>query len=304
MDTIAYVDRARPGQENMAIDRQLLEAAERTGCTYVRLYRWSEPTLSLGHFQAGIDRNLHPASREIAMVVRASGGGAIVHDHEWTYSIAMPVGRNKIGASKDLYDAVHESLVDGLRSLGWDASQWTKPCSVDESTKKSDELIACGGSKPSEPLLCFQRRSCGDIVCEGYKVVGSAQRRLGASVLQHGSILCQQSRFAPELPGLNELPRTLQLSRSILSRRALAPVSAANCLPAETTRSDDASRVSPAVCAAPEQLRTAAHHDCLAEDSPIDMETFGEAVLSWVIAPLEQKFGCCVVATEFQVGSG
>ena len=268
MDTIAYVDRARPGEENMAIDRQLLEAAERTGCTYVRLYRWSEPTLSLGHFQAGIDRNLHPASREIAMVVRASGGGAIVHDHEWTYSIAMPVGRNKIGASKDLYDAVHGALVDGLRSLGWDASQWTKPCSVDESSKKNDELIACGGSKPSEPLLCFQRRSCGDIVCEGYKVVGSAQRRLGASVLQHGSILCQQSRFAPELPGLCEL-----------SRRALAPVSAANCLPTETT-----------------------HHDCLAEDSPIDMETFGEVVLSWVMAPLEQKFDCRIVGSEFQVG--
>lgn len=298
MDTIAYVDRARPGEENMAIDRQLLEAAERTGCTYVRLYRWSEPTLSLGHFQAGIDRNLHPASRDLAMVVRASGGGAIVHDQEWTYSIAMPVGRNKIGASKDLYDVVHGALVDGLRSLGWDASQWTKPCSVDEPVKKSHELIACGGSKSSEPLLCFQRRSCGDIVCEGYKVVGSAQRRLGASVLQHGSILCEQSRFAPELPGLNELPRTL----SPLSRRALAPVCAANNLPTETSFPGAKLGIGPAVCAAPEQLRTVAHHS-LAEDSPIDMKTFGEVVLSWVRSPLEEKFGCRVVATEFQVGS-
>ncbi len=198
MDTVAYVDRARPGQENMDIDRQLLEAAERTGSAYVRLYQWSEPTLSLGHFQAGIDRNLHMPSRDLPMVLRASGGGAIVHDQEWTYSIALPVGRNKIGASKELYDLVHGALVDGLRGLGWDASQWTKPCAVDVHERNSDEPIACGGSRPTEPLLCFERRSCGDIVCEGWKVVGSAQRRLGSSVLQHGSILCSRSAFAPE----------------------------------------------------------------------------------------------------------
>lgn len=260
MDTIAYVDRARPGEENMAIDRQLLEAAERTGRAYVRLYRWSEPTLSLGHFQAGIDRNLHAPSRNLAMVVRASGGGAIVHDQEWTYSIAMPVGRNKIGASKELYDLVHEALVDGLRGLGWDASQWTKPCATtklsvaDNVEEISDPSIACGGLKQSEPLLCFQRRSCGDIVCEGYKVVGSAQRRLGSSVLQHGSVLCGQSRFAPELPGLNQLRR-------------------------KQTSSE------------------------VTEYSPIDMETFGSLVLSWVLAPLGQKLGCRVVGSEFEMSS-
>ena len=297
MDTIAYVDRARPGAENMAIDRQLLEAAERTGRAYVRLYRWSEPTLSLGHFQAGIDRNLHPASRELAMVVRASGGGAIVHDREWTYSIAMRVGRNQIGASKELYDAVHGALVAGLRGLGWDASEWTKPCAVGETKNNPDDLIACGGSKPSEPLLCFQRRSCGDIVCEGFKVVGSAQRRLGGSVLQHGSILCQQSQYAPELPGLNELPQSL----TPLSRRALAPVSAANSSPTERSFAGKLG-VNAAACAAPEQLRTDALHNSLAEDSPINMETFGKVVLSWVIAPLERQFGCQVVATEGQVG--
>jgi lipoate-protein ligase A len=258
MDTFAYVDRARPGEENMAIDRQLLETAERTGSAYVRLYRWSEPTLSLGHFQAGIDRNLHPPSRDLPMVVRASGGGAIVHDQEWTYSIALPIGRNKFGASKELYDAVHGALVGGLRGLGWDASQWTKPCavegsdnasvaaSVSQSGAESVETIACGGSKSSEPLLCFQRRSCGDIVCEGYKVVGSAQRRLGGSVLQHGSILCWRSLFAPELPGLGDLGRV-----------------------------------------------------SLAKDSLSNMETFGRLVLSWVLDPLEHKFGCRVTDEEF-----
>lgn len=266
MDTNAYIDRPRPGAENMAIDRQLLEAAERTGQAFVRLYRWSVPTLSLGHFQAGIDRNLHPPSRDLAMVIRASGGGAIVHDQEWTYSIAIPVGRNKIGASKDLYDLVHEALVDGLRSLGWDASQWTASCEMGIVSENNEAGISCGGSKPSEPLLCFQRRSCGDIVCEGYKVVGSAQRRLGASVLQHGSILCQQSRFAPELPGLNQIPKTLGGS---FPRQSLLGEGSAG-----------ASRL------------------ILAEDSPIDMETFGTVVLSWVLTPLERTLGCRLVGGE------
>ncbi len=282
MDTIAYVDRARPGAENMAIDRQLLEAAERSGCAFVRLYRWSEPTLSLGHFQAGIDRNLHMPSRDLAMVLRASGGGAIVHHHEWTYSIAMPVGRNKIGASKELYDTVHAALVSGLQSLGWAASQWTKPCAVAADAKGSDEPIACGGSKPAEPLLCFQRRSCGDIVCEGYKVVGSAQRRLGSSVLQHGSILCSRSEFAPELPGLNEL-----------SRRALAPVLATHdSTGASALRLTEQPTGAGALRLADGQLT---------KDSPIDMETFGELVLSWVMAPLEETFGCKIVESTGQL---
>ena len=256
MDTFAYVDRARPGEENMAIDRQLLEAAERSGAAYVRLYRWSEPTLSLGHFQAGIDRNLHPPSREISLVLRASGGGAIVHDHEWTYSIALPVGRNKIGASKELYDSVHGALVEGLRSLGWDASQWSKPCEVDNASSSEPAVVGCGGSKPAEPLLCFERRSCGDIVCDGYKVVGSAQRRLGGSVLQHGSILCRRSAYAPELPGLLDLRRDLPVALDRPQSPNLTVV------------------------------------------SPFNMETFGAIVLSWVLVPLQQNFGCRVVSTD------
>ncbi len=81
--------------ENMAIDRQMLEDAERTGSTYIRVYRWSEPTLSLGHFQTDEAREQHLPSRNLATVLRASGGGAIVHHHEWTYAVARTIGRNK-----------------------------------------------------------------------------------------------------------------------------------------------------------------------------------------------------------------
>jgi lipoate-protein ligase A len=55
------------------------------------------------------------------------------------------------------------------------------------------------------PFLCFERRTAGDILCEGRKIAGSAQRRHRGAVLQHGSILLERSRFAPELPGIREL---------------------------------------------------------------------------------------------------
>jgi lipoyl(octanoyl) transferase len=198
MDCYAYVDIARSGESNMAIDRRLLETSESLRCAFVRLYRWSTPTLSLGHFQASSDRNLHPASACLPSVLRASGGGAIVHDHEWTYSIALPVGRNHVGAATQLYDIVHDALVEGLQRLGWDTAKWSPAC--------ASGLNSVRATPDNQPFLCFNRRSCGDIVCAGYKIVGSAQRRLGTSVLQHGSLLCAASQHAPELLGLAELP--------------------------------------------------------------------------------------------------
>lgn len=220
MDGYAYVDIARSGETNMAIDRELLEAAERQQCAWVRLYRWAEPTLSLGRFQATIDRSVHLPSAQLPKVLRASGGGAIVHHHEWTYSLAVPVGRNQVGAAPQLYDLVHDALVAGLRDLGWDAAKWkaAQPeaaCSTDSqvsaSARPREASASCGSVSAASgqaQFLCFSRRSCGDIVCNGFKVVGSAQRRLGSSVLQHGSILYDRSEFAPELPGLAQLPRS------------------------------------------------------------------------------------------------
>ncbi|MCC6510024.1 MAG: hypothetical protein IT423_13035 [Pirellulaceae bacterium] len=269
MDAYAYVDEPRLGESNMAIDRRLLEAAEQQGCAFVRLYRWSQPTLSLGHFQADCDRSQHPPSASLPVVLRASGGGAIVHDREWTYSVAIPVGRNKIGAATQLYDLVHGALVDGLQGMGWDAQQWVKPCANPNALSRTDvvsDLKGCAVATPDEArpgqagnrsqaaFLCFQRRSCGDIVCEGSKVVGSAQRRLGASVLQHGSILCASSQHAPELPGLAELPRSRQTE--------------------------------------------ARQHGVTQPEVMLESETFGKLVLSWVLAPLIREFGLRVVELE------
>ena len=77
------------GAWNMAVDEALLETAADSGVATLRFYQWNEPTLSLGYFQAATDRDQHPASRDCPLVRRASGGGAILHDRELTYSMAM-----------------------------------------------------------------------------------------------------------------------------------------------------------------------------------------------------------------------
>src|SRR5688500_9559950 len=79
------------GAWNMAVDEALLESAATGSVATLRFYEWHEPTLSLGYFQPAADREQHAASRACPLVRRASGGGAIVHDRELTYSLAWPL---------------------------------------------------------------------------------------------------------------------------------------------------------------------------------------------------------------------
>jgi lipoate-protein ligase A len=172
---------------NMAVDEALMLSAAERGEPTLRLYRWEEPTLSLGYFQRVDERHSHPASRDCPLVRRSSGGGAIVHDRELTYSYATAVAGCRQPKAADLYEAFHATLVQVF-------SQWGVPA----------RLCAAAGQPGSadEPFLCFQRRTVGDLLVGDAKVVGSAQRRHRQGLLQHGSILWQRSPRAPELPGL------------------------------------------------------------------------------------------------------
>src|SRR5690606_37438550 len=106
------------GAWNMAVDEVLLNSAAQTGQMTMRFYRWSEPTLSLGYFQRYADRSLHAKSAACPVVRRSTGGGAIVHDVELTYSIAVPSHHPLARQADLLYDAAHESLLEALASWG------------------------------------------------------------------------------------------------------------------------------------------------------------------------------------------
>ena len=188
------IDPPASGIWNMAVDEALLQSAAERGITTLRLYQWEVPTLSLGYFQSAADREQHAASRDCLLVRRASGGGAIVHDRELTYSLTVPLSDSRLSSATDLYDAVHLSLVECFAEFGIRTSFYGKE-EYNSQTPTSD----------GEPFLCFQRRACGDIVSGNVKVVGSAQRRRRGAVLQHGSILLSRSDSAPELQGLREV---------------------------------------------------------------------------------------------------
>jgi lipoate-protein ligase A len=162
-----------------------------TGGWILRFYSWSEPTLSLGYFQNHKDRQNHEASRECPLVRRASGGGAIMHDRELTYSFVAPVTHRFAANVELIYDLFHETLIASIAELTGSAAELCVP---------SDKV-----ARADEPFLCFQRRAKGDVLIDGNKVCGSAQRRRKNSVLQHGSVLLDQSPFAPELPGIVQL---------------------------------------------------------------------------------------------------
>jgi lipoate-protein ligase A len=192
----------------------------RGGPATLRLYQWEVPTLSLGYFQRHDDRRSHAASRDAAVLRRSSGGGAILHDRELTYSLTLPAGHPLARDATQLYSAVHRLFVQlftsHLRAAG---ESWTlqmlpaSPASTTESRRDAD----------AEPFLCFERRSPGDVLLvaatgaaepspsepsfrsPAWKLVGSAQRRRGGAILQHGSVLLERSPAAPELPGWREL---------------------------------------------------------------------------------------------------
>jgi len=185
-------DGAQSGPWNMAVDQLLLDRAAREDLCFWRFYRLEKPTLSLGYFQALADRVRHPASLACPVVRRPSGGGAIVHDLELTYAIAVPPALGGARRHKELYGLIHQTLIHVLADWGIRASLY-----------ESKEAAIHG----EEPFLCFQRRTAGDVVVGQYKVAGSAQRRSAAALLQHGSVLLGRSPAAPELPGLDQWAR-------------------------------------------------------------------------------------------------
>jgi lipoate-protein ligase A len=149
-------------------------------------------------------------------VRRSSGGGAIVHDRELTYSLAIPHRGLHQPSAAELYDLVHETLVATFAQLGLPAAMFRPAAGECAAGERADARLA---------FLCFQRRSCGDIVSGEAKIVGSAQRRKQRAVLQHGSILLARSAAAPELPGIQELA-AIQMQREELADRWLPALAA------------------------------------------------------------------------------
>jgi lipoate-protein ligase A len=219
MDIRLILDPPASGAWNMAVDEALLESAERAGqggC--LRFYYWDQATVSLGYFQRGGDRHGHAPSHTCPLVRRSTGGGAIVHDRELTYSFTSATRSHQAADRQALFTAFHQTLVEEFASRGITArlhQRATSPRTLDDS----DRLTP--GRSPGvvgEPFLCFQRRAEGDVLLRQWKVGGSAQRRQRGALLQHGSVLLDRSPNAPELDGIRQISG-IELDPHELARR-------------------------------------------------------------------------------------
>lgn len=165
----------------MARDAALLAHSSNTGESIFSIYSWSRPTLSFGRNQRARGQYdiARIGERGMDVVRRPTGGRAVLHHREITYSVTAPIRESE--SLRAAYERINFILIDGLRRLGIDAS------------------ISRGGRamKPgSNP--CFEAPSDGEIIAGGRKLVGSAQWRGDSAYLQHGSILVDddQTRLA------------------------------------------------------------------------------------------------------------
>jgi len=194
------VDAPAGGAWNMAVDEVLLDgvAAGATPPT-LRFYEWTPPCLSLGYFQP-IDVVDFDGCRALGVEVvrRPTGGRAILHDRELTYSVALPASvLGHDGGVLPSYYRLSLALQDGLRRLGVPATL-------------APESAASG--PPVRGPVCFDRPSAHEILLQGRKLVGSAQMRRGGGLLQHGSILIE--------PRIDKLTACLRLPDDSAGSRA------------------------------------------------------------------------------------
>ncbi len=161
---------------NMALDEAIATFVRRGSLPPVlRLYGWDRPSLSLGYFQrtSGIDAGYCEAE-DIPIVRRPTGGRAILHGDELTYSFSACICQGTF--SKGLLDSYKK-----ISSAFHLAFRKTGICTEPKLRREKGSVLA--GSP-----LCFQSSSYGEILINDRKIVGSAQKRWGDGLLQQGSI--------------------------------------------------------------------------------------------------------------------
>ena len=175
------------GFYNMALDMALADAVRqgRSAAT-VRFYGWNPPAISLGYNQrAGEIDPAACAAAGIDVVRRPTGGRAVFHKDEFTYSVAAREDHPLLGGTVlETYRTIAGALIAGLRGLGIEA-----------------EMVKSGAGAPGgqRAASCFAAAGRYEVTVNGRKIIGSAQRRIDGVILQQGSLLLAQPQQVPEL---------------------------------------------------------------------------------------------------------
>lgn len=179
---------------NMALDEALLEDS----ANWLRFYAWEEPCVSLGYFQK--PEAFADLPEELPLLRRMTGGGAILHAKELTFSLA--VSEDRLPArTADSYSCVHDAVREVLSDLGIRLRTAAKKQRGAESSR-----------------WCFATAHAPDLVQEdGRKILGSAQRRRHGRVLLHASLILERHPLCPFTGALADhgLPDQQQLTQGL-----------------------------------------------------------------------------------------
>jgi lipoate-protein ligase A len=191
----------RSAAMNMAIDEALLELAS---APLIRFYQWDHPALSFGYFGRYVDVEEHERERDL--VRRWTGGGIVLHGDDLTYSIIVPASDSLVAeSSPSIYKKIHRAISNALRATG---------------ARAELAAVSAVGDRHYNGA-CFANPVHADVLVNGRKVAGAAQRRTRAGLLHQGSIQHVDlgnglaERFAREL---SEVRSEESLSSSIMKR--------------------------------------------------------------------------------------
>ena len=236
-----HLDRPADGVYNMAFDEALMGRATRTGDAVFRIYGWSSPTVSLGRNQRAKGCYDESRAREagVAFVRRPTGGRALLHHREITYSATLPL----VSDARRVYAFINDILLAALARMGVRAEL------------ARETVPVAPGLRP-----CFDIPAEHEIVVGQRKLVGSAQWRRGDALLQHGSILVRddQSLLArlmkdplPSTPGaacladaLGREPSTEEFMEPLLEALRRATGRRPDALDSDDTLQHDIERLS------------------------------------------------------------
>ena len=190
---------------NMAIDEALLEVAT---IPSIRFYRWNSPALSFGYFGKFADVADYAVERDL--VRRWTGGGIVFHGDDLTYSIVIPANDSAFSESSiSIYEKVHCALCEALGAVGRGAKLSASAALYGRKSRKGDLQTPNAFGVENRRSLdsavidcryndCFANPVRADVMIDGRKIAGAAQRRTRHGLLQQGSIqgVELESRFA------------------------------------------------------------------------------------------------------------
>jgi len=185
------------GSYNMAVDEGLIRSVvEKDGRPILRLFGWDPPTVSFGYSQDPTrEVDLEKCRRAgVELVRRPTGGRAVLHWEELTYSLICRQDHPRLGGGiEETYRVIGECLVESLRRFG-------APVVLERASERPTRPRGAGATAP-----CFSSISRWEVKCRGRKLIGSAQRRVDGAILQHGSLMlgeahCRILDLLPSMP--------------------------------------------------------------------------------------------------------